>query len=182
VSSRYSAQAIRGYRVKAVPKKPSLKVYKAVSALAAGQAVERKAISHSWSFEESMKVFIADDSHLFRRRLTEMICELEGVEIVGQAGHAQEVLEAITVQLPDVVTLDVNILGGSGIDVLTKIKQDRLAPVVIMLTNQSSLPYRKKCAQAGADFFVDKANEISDVRQIIEALLIRFNTQSEGRI
>ena len=125
-----------------------------------------------------MKVFIADDSHLFRSQLIEMISELEGVEIVGQAAHAHEALEAITARSPDVVTLDVNILGGSGIDVLMKIKKEVLAPVVIMLTNQSSLPYRKKCFEAGADFFVDKAIEISEVRQIIEGLLSRFNTQS----
>ena len=128
--------------------------------------------------KKSMKVFIADDSHLFRRQLIEMLSEFEGLEVVGQAGNAQEALEAITVQPPDVVTLDVNILGGSGIDVLTKIKKDRLAPVVIMLTNQSSLPYRRKCMQAGADFFVDKAVGISEVRQIIEGLLLQFNTLS----
>jgi two-component system, NarL family, response regulator DevR len=128
-----------------------------------------------------MKVFIADDSHLFRSQLIEMIGEVDGVEIVGQAGEAQEALEAITAHLPDVVTLDVNLLGGSGIDVLMKLKKEGLAPVVIMLTNQSSLPYRKKCKQAGADFFIDKAIEVSEVRQIIEGLLSRFNTQSKDR-
>jgi DNA-binding NarL/FixJ family response regulator len=125
-----------------------------------------------------MKVFIADDSPLFRSQLIEMISDLEGVEVVGQAGNAQEALEAITAQPPDVVTLDVSILGRSGIDVLMKIKREGLAPVVIMLTNQSSLPYRKRCSQAGADFFIDKAIEISEVRQIIEELLSRFSGQS----
>ena len=125
-----------------------------------------------------MKVFIADDSHLFRAELIEMISELEGVEIAGQAGDAQSALQAITVQQPDVVTLDVNILGGSGIDVLMKIKKERLAPVVIMLTNQATLPYRKKCIQAGADFFIDKAVEINKVRRVIEILLARFNTRA----
>ena len=127
-----------------------------------------------------MKVFIADDSDLFRSQLIEMISEVEGVEIVGQAWDAQQALEAITAQAPDVVTLDVNILNGSGIDVLMKIKKEGLAPVVIMLTNQSSLPYRKKCRQAGADYFIDKAIEISEVRQIIEELLSRFKTQSKS--
>jgi DNA-binding NarL/FixJ family response regulator len=128
-----------------------------------------------------MKVFIADNSLLFRRHLIEMLSELEGVEIVGQAGNAEDALAAITLRPPDVVTLDVSILGGSGIDVLTKIKKRHLAPVVIMLTNQSSLPYRKKCEQAGADFFIDKAIEISEVRQIIEGLRSRFNAQLKGR-
>jgi DNA-binding NarL/FixJ family response regulator len=124
-----------------------------------------------------MKVFITDVSHVFRKKLIEMLCELEGVEIVGQAEDAQEALKAIRVLPPDVVTLDVSILGGSGIEVLIKIKQETLAPVVIMLTNHSSLPYRKKCMQAGADFFVDKTIEIFEMRRIIEELLPRFNTR-----
>ena len=134
------------------------------------------------SFEKSMKVFVADVSHVFRKQLIEMLCELEGVEIVGQAEDAQEALKAIRVLPPDVVTLDVSIRGGSGIEVLMKIKKDNLAPVVIMLTNHSSLPYRKKCMQAGADFFVDKTIEIFEMRRIIEGLLPRFKTRTKGQL
>src|SRR6266850_2088697 len=134
------------------------------------------------SFEKNMKVFVADVSHVFRKQLIEMLCELEGVEIVGQAEDAQEALKAIRVLPPDVVTLDVNILGGSGIEVLMEIKKDRLASVVIMLTNHSSLPYRKKCIQAGADFFVDKAIEIFEMRRIIEGLLPRFNPRPKEQL
>jgi DNA-binding NarL/FixJ family response regulator len=134
------------------------------------------------SFEKSMKVFVTDVSHVFRKRLIEMLCEVEGVEIVGQAEDAQEALKAIRMLPPDVVTLDVNILGGSGIEVLMDIKKDRLASVVIMLTNHSSLPYRKKCMQAGADFFVDKAIEIFEMRRIIERLLPRFNTRPKEQL
>jgi DNA-binding NarL/FixJ family response regulator len=126
-----------------------------------------------------MKVFVTDDSQVFRKHLIEMLCEVKGVEIVGQAEDAQEALKAIRELPPDVVTLDVNILGGSGIEVLIKIKEDNLVPVVIMLTNHSSVPYRKKCMQAGADFFVDKANELVEMRRIIEGLLPRFNRQLE---
>jgi DNA-binding NarL/FixJ family response regulator len=129
-----------------------------------------------------MKVFVADDSQEFRKHLIEMLCELEGVEIVGQAEDAQEALEAIRALPPHVVTLDLNILGGSGIEVLIKIKKDNLAPVVIMLTNHSSLPYRKKCMQAGADFFVDKAIEIFEIRRIIIGLLPRFNTRPKEQL
>jgi DNA-binding NarL/FixJ family response regulator len=134
------------------------------------------------SFEKSMKVFITDVSHVFRKKLIEMLCELEGVEIVGQAEDAQEALKAIRALPPDVVTLDVSILGGSGIEVLMEIKKDRLASVVIMLTNHSSLPYRKKYMQAGADFFVDKANEVFEMRRIIEELLQRFKTRTKGQL
>lgn len=124
-----------------------------------------------------MKVFIADDSSLLRRQLIELLCELEGVEIIGQAQDTKEALYAIRALRPDVITLDIQMPGGGGgIDVLKKIREDDLAPVVIMLTNHASLPYRNKCMQAGADFFIDKAIGINEVKRIIQDLSPLFNT------
>ncbi|HBB86780.1 MAG TPA: response regulator [Blastocatellia bacterium] len=149
--------------------------------IAEKDAAERAVIRYFSLIEHSMKVFVTDDSEVFRKYLIEMLCELEGVEIVGQAGDAQEALKAIRVLPPDVLTLDMNIRGGSGIEVLIRAKEDNLVPVVIMLTNQSSVPYRKKCMQAGADFFVDKANELVEMRRIVEGLLPRFNAQTKAQ-
>jgi DNA-binding NarL/FixJ family response regulator len=122
-----------------------------------------------------MKIFIADDSTLFCRQISELFCELKGLEIVGQAQGVQEAFDAIAELKPDVITLDIQMLGGSGIDWLKKIRQTNFASVVIILTNYSSPPYRKKCLQAGADFFFDKAIEINEVKRIIQDLLPRFN-------
>jgi DNA-binding NarL/FixJ family response regulator len=121
-----------------------------------------------------MRIFIADDSALLVRQLIELLCELEGVKIVGQARGTEEALEAIRSLRPDVITLDIQMADGSGIDLLKKVKRENPAPVVIMLTNHASPPYRKKCMQAGADFFFDKAGEINEVKVIIQNLLPRF--------
>ena len=94
---------------------------------------------------------------------------------MGQAQDVDEKLHAISVTSPDVVTLEVSINGESGIDLLKKIKQDQLVPVVIMLTNHSTQPYQKRCKHAGADFFVDKIGGDFEVRRIIQELLPRFN-------
>ncbi len=123
-----------------------------------------------------MKIFIADESSLLCRQLIELLYEPKGVEIVGQAQGAPEALAAIRALRPDVITLDIQMFGGSGIDLLKRIRQDNHSCVVIILTNYSSPPYRKKCMQAGADFFFDKAIEINEVKRIIEGLLPRFNT------
>jgi DNA-binding NarL/FixJ family response regulator len=122
-----------------------------------------------------MKIFIADESSLLCRQLIELLRGPKGVEIVGQAQGAPEALAAIRALRPDVITLDIQMFGGSGIDLLKIIRQDHRACVVIILTNYSSPPYRKKCMQAGADFFFDKASEINEVKRIIEGLLPRFN-------
>jgi len=61
--------------------------------------------------------------------------------------------------------------GGSGIDVLQDIKQGHAAPIVMILTNFPYPQYRKKCADAGADFFFDKSTEFDKVPEVLKKLI-----------
>jgi DNA-binding NarL/FixJ family response regulator len=117
-----------------------------------------------------IKVFIADDSLIVREHLVTMFDELAGVEIVGQAENVTESIRAIKNFRPDVVILDIRMPGGSGIDVLKRIKQDTSPPVVIILTNYPYPGYRQKCLQAGADFFLDKSTEFDQIPKLFEQL------------
>ena len=51
--------------------------------------------------------------------------------------------------------------------VLETIKKEDQAPMVIMLTNFSNEPYRRRCFQLGADYFFDKSNEFEKVIQVL---------------
>jgi len=122
-----------------------------------------------------MRVFVVDDSALLREQVIGLLSELVGIEIVGQAQYALEAFQAICELKPDVVILDIHLIGGSGIDVLRKIKRLDPAPIVIMLTNSTAQPYRTKCMRAGADFFLDKSSEFANVKAIIQSLIDRLN-------
>jgi DNA-binding NarL/FixJ family response regulator len=115
-----------------------------------------------------VKIFIADDSLIVREHLVTMIEELVGIEIVGQAGTVAKAISAIGKLQPDMVILDIRMPGGSGIDVLQRVKQDEPAPVVIILTNYPYPAYRQKCLQAGADFFLDKSTEFDQTPELFE--------------
>ncbi len=128
----------------------------------------------------AMKVFVADNSALLRKQIIGVLSELRGIEIVGQAQVAPEALRAIRERQPDVVTLDIRMSDGGGIDVLKKLKQEGSAPVVIVLTNSISPPYRKSSVEAGADFFLDKSTEFKELRGIIQSLLERFDSTGAG--
>lgn len=117
-----------------------------------------------------MKVFIADDSKIFRERLKEMLTELTEVEIIGEAENILETKKRIRKLNPDVVILDIRMPDGSGIDVLKHIKKNNQAPAVIMLTNYSYPQYRKKCMELGADYFFKKSTEFEKVIEVIEQL------------
>lgn len=117
-----------------------------------------------------MKVFTADDSALVRERLAALISEIEGLEVVGQAGSAPEALEGIQRLRPDAVILDIRMPGNNGIQVLEAIKKSTAAPVVIMLTAFPYPQYRKKCLEAGAEYFFDKATEFEQVAEVLKKM------------
>jgi DNA-binding NarL/FixJ family response regulator len=121
--------------------------------------------SHS---NHKIKVFIADDSLIVREHLVAMLDELAGIETVGQAENVAEAISGIRILQPDVVILDIRMPGGNGIDVLQNIKQDEVAPMVIILTNYPYPGYRQKCLQAGADFFLDKSTEFDQIPELFE--------------
>jgi DNA-binding NarL/FixJ family response regulator len=120
-----------------------------------------------------INVFIADDSLIVREHLVTMLEELAGIDIVGQAENVAEAISAIRKLQPDAVILDILMPGGSGFKVLQNIKQAGAGPMVIILTNYPYPVFRKKCLQAGADFFLDKSTEFDQ----IPALFERFNRE-----
>ena len=116
------------------------------------------------------KVFLVEDSPAIRMRLAMMLGKIEGVTIVGEAQTSDAAIEGILRTRPDSVILDIHLIGGSGIEVLRKIRPLEPGIVFIVLTNDSDPHYRKVCMQAGANYFLDKSNEFEKVRSLVENL------------
>ena len=117
-----------------------------------------------------LKVMIANHSAVIRESLAEMVCGVQGVELVGQAANAPEAIEMSRRLKPDVVIFDIRMPGGNGIQALQTIKTDEPSPVVIVLTSFSYPQYRSKCLKAGADYFLDKATEFHFVPEVLKQL------------
>lgn len=115
-----------------------------------------------------IRVFLVEDSKLIRQRLFSLLNGLPGVEIVGDSDTAADAVQGIADLLPDIVVLDIKLKNGSGIEVLRAIKQQQALVTVIMLTNYATDEYRKKCLEAGADYFLDKTNEFERLCPIIK--------------
>ncbi len=117
-----------------------------------------------------MKVFLVDDSIIIRQRLKRMLANVGDIEIAGEAGEVHEAMDAILLNKPDVILLDIHLLGGSGIDVLETVKKAQPAPAVIVLTNYPYPQYRQKCLEASADFFFIKSTEFDEVVPALKRL------------
>jgi DNA-binding NarL/FixJ family response regulator len=123
-----------------------------------------------------IRVFIADDSAVVRERLRSLLAELRGIELVGQAKDVIEARDLAGKLKPDVAILDVRMPGGSGVDVLHDIKKLNPDTRVIMLTAYPHPENRKRCIEAGADYFFDKATEFSRVLTLLSEWLSDAST------
>ena len=95
---------------------------------------------------------------------------MKGIEIVGQAQRGDEAVGSIRKLKPDVVILDIRMSGGNGIEAFQRIKKENPDITVIMFTNYPYSQYKKKCMEAGADFFLDKSIEFDEIPEIFKTL------------
>lgn len=119
-----------------------------------------------------LNVFIVDDSQIVRDRLTSLLNELGSINIVGYANNPLSATELIVATQPDIIILDIFLVGGSGIHVLKNIRSRNIQSKIIVLTNYAQEQYRKKCFEEGADFFFDKSIEFDKIVEVIQKLRI----------
>ena len=116
------------------------------------------------------RIFVVEDSELIRERLLSMLASMSGVEVIGHAETASDAIAGILAVRPEVVVLDIKLKASSGIEVLQTIKRRLASVTVIMLTNYASEEYRKRCLEAGAEYFLDKTNEFEQLCPILHQL------------
>lgn len=119
---------------------------------------------------KKLDIAIVDDSDLIRERIVQRINKCDKLKIVWQAENVEKTFNCCCNSVPSVIILDIQLPDGSGIDVLEKIKSDYPGVKVIMLTNYPSLPFRKKCIEAGADYFFDKSTEFENVFAVLKEM------------
>ncbi|MDX1430636.1 MAG: response regulator [Rhodothermales bacterium] len=82
---------------------------------------------------DRLRVLIADDEALARQRITDLLAAVNDVEVVGTAGSGREAVAAITALEPDLVFLDIQMPGLTGLDVVREVGPDAM-PATIFVT------------------------------------------------
>jgi DNA-binding NarL/FixJ family response regulator len=118
-----------------------------------------------------MRVFIADDSKVFVERLADLLGEVPGVELVGRADDVPGAIHSILKSNPDAIILDLQMPGGSGLEVLRSIRQSHSSLLVLVCTNYPYPQYREECLVAGANYFLDKSAEFEKIPDILRDLI-----------
>ena len=105
--------------------------------------------------EKSPRVLVVDDDTLMREVLKALVRE-EGFTVVGEAKDGQSAIAQVDRIQPDLVCLDVNMPGMSGLDVLKAIKGRFQDCRVVMISGDASMATVREAVGFGAVGFIVK--------------------------
>src|SRR5690606_37805235 len=96
-----------------------------------------------------IRVVLVDDHTLIRRGLRELLAAEDGIEVVGEATDYGSLRTLLRETHPDVVVLDINLPGRSGLDALATLSEMEPAPRVVMLSQFAVDQYGLRALRAG---------------------------------
>jgi two-component system, NarL family, invasion response regulator UvrY len=125
-----------------------------------------------------IKVILCDDHALIRRGIRDTLSDAPDIEVVGEAGDYGE-LRSLMRTLPvdkqcDVLVLDINMPGRSGLDVLHVLKDEGTTTRVLIVSMYPEDQYAIRALRAGAYGYVNKGG---DPQLLVQAV----RTVAQGR-
>jgi DNA-binding NarL/FixJ family response regulator len=112
-------------------------------------------------------VSIVEDNEQLRGTLARMIGRAEGFQYLGDYGTAEDALEAIPKNPPNVVLMDINLPGMNGVECVRKLKQIVPATQVVMLTAYEDTENIFNSLAAGASGYLLKRSKSTEILEAI---------------
>jgi DNA-binding NarL/FixJ family response regulator len=123
-----------------------------------------------------IRVALADDHRVLRTSLALFLGEQEDMVIVGEADDGEQTLKMVRQERPDVLLLDLNMPGTSGLDILPQIRSTWPDLRVLVLTGRDEDSYIVRALRAGAHGYVLKTTAedelVRAVRDVAEGNLV----------
>jgi len=114
-----------------------------------------------------IRVLVVDDHTIFRSGVRRLMLDEPDVRVTAEARNGSEALEQVKARICDVVLLDINMEGRSGLDVLASMRAVGSCPPVLMLSMYPEDQYALVAVQAGASGYVAKDSEPAELIRAI---------------
>jgi DNA-binding NarL/FixJ family response regulator len=118
---------------------------------------------------EPLSVVVVDDHSFYRAGLARML-NASGISVVAEAPNGEEALRAVAEHAPDVVLMDLNMPGLSGIEATRRIVETSASTKVLVLTVSADEADVTGAILAGASGYVLKAGPVEEVVAGIRAV------------
>jgi two-component system response regulator NreC len=116
---------------------------------------------------EAIRVVICDDHALVRSGLVRLLELADRIAVVGEAANAEEAIEAVRTEQPDVLLLDIVMPGRSGIDAIPDVRAAAPSTRILVVSMQDDASYVRMAFGAGADGYLLKEAADAELVQAI---------------
>ncbi len=117
-------------------------------------------------------VVLCDDHAVLRRGIRDTLTEAPDISVTGEAGSYAELRDVLRSVPCDVLLLDLNLPGRSGLEVLASLKETHAALKVLIVSMYPEDQYALRCLRAGAQGYANKAGDpvelIAAVRTVVQ--------------
>jgi DNA-binding NarL/FixJ family response regulator len=115
-----------------------------------------------------IKVFIVDDHFMVIEGIRSLLQWEKNIEWTGHATNADSCLSSLALQEPDVILMDINLPGKSGIDLCREVKESHPAVAVIGLSTYNQQSFIQRMMESGASGYVLKNANRQELMEAIE--------------
>jgi DNA-binding NarL/FixJ family response regulator len=133
-----------------------------------GMRSRRRLVREVHAAPEKLRVVIVDDHPVYRQGLAKLLVEV-GIDVVAQAGNGEEATKIVEEFAPDVVVMDLNMPGLSGVEVTRRLTAGNPATRVLIVSVSAQEDDVTEAILAGASGYVLKDGPVEEVAAGIQA-------------
>ena len=119
---------------------------------------------------DKIRILVVDDHAVLRDGIRALLSTHEDIEIVGEASEGKEALAKVRELVPDVVVMDIAMVGMDGLEATRRIRKKNPEVKVLVLTQHDNREYILSAVKAGAAGYVPKRALGSDLVSAIRAV------------
>ena len=116
-------------------------------------------------------VVLCDDHAVLRRGIRDTLVDAPDIQVTGEAGGYSELREVLRTAACDVLLLDLNMPGRSGLEVLASVRETHPAIHVLIVSMYSEDQYAVRCLRAGAQGYANKASDPGELVGAVRTLM-----------
>lgn len=117
------------------------------------------------------RVLLVDDHPLMRRGINQLLSFEDEFNVVAEASNGAEAVAQNHEHKPDLILLDLNMKGMSGLDTLNALRADDCDATIVILTVSDSPADIEAIVQAGADGYLLKDTEPDELIELLKSSL-----------
>lgn len=125
-------------------------------------------------------IYIVEDHPVFREGLVQMLNHESDLAVSGEAGEAETALKEIRRLRPDLVLVDISLPGRSGLELIRQLRAVNRQVKILVVSMHDEAVYADRALRAGADGYIMKQEDFSEILRAIRDVLAGLIYVSEA--